>query len=867
MRAFIVRPFGKKKDLKGNEIDFNEVERVLIAPALKAVGAEGGTTIDIVESGNIRTDMFRRLLTADLVVADLSIHNANVFYELGIRHALREHGTFMLRCDSDAFPFDLQTDRYFVYKKDDPAAGLPDLITALRRTKDAQEKNFAAKDSPVFTSLPSLTEHDPSLFNPLPQDFGEEVAHATSNKVPGDLALLSYEMNGFEWEARGWHAVGVAQFDLNAMFGAKITWEKIRKLEPDHLEANIRLGTIYERLGDLVRSTEALEIALSNRAITQGQRAEAYSLMARNFKTRWRNDWEGQPPEGRAVAALRSPHLTDCFENYERAFDEDLNHFYSGLNALAMLKVMIALAEAWPDVWAANFDSDRKADQALDDHREHAAKLVAAIDLSVNAYTQRVKRGDSQDVWAEISAADLRCITTEAPLRVAAAYRKALADAPDFAAGSVRKQLAMYRDLGVLGANLPEVFKVVGEPPALPATADAPARRPPRPRVLLFAGHMIDAPDRENPRFPAAKEAVARAMIKKAVEQEMQREGGVAAGYAGGASGGDILFHEVCAELGIPTRLYLAIPPGEYVRKSVKKADQSSPRQDGRTWVESFWSLYNEHATRKQVREPLSDATDVPDGQEYFYLPAWLREKQDYSIWQRNNLWMLFNALDEACDPTSADPNITLIALWDGAAGDGPGGTGDLVDKVENLGARSVILDTKALLSDAPSGPGRKAEEAVAATEAKSPVEETDVFDVFLSYNRSDQAAVENVARQLLKHGIKPWFDKWQLRPGLPWQDELERQIANIKSVAVFLGKAGIGPWQDLEQDAFLREFRERRCPVIPVILPEGGGEPKLPIFLRGMTWVDFRRQDPDPLESLIWGVTGKRVPSKGEEE
>src|SRR5215212_974259 len=183
MRAFIVRPFGKKKDLQGSEIDFDEVERVLIAPALQAVGAEGGTNIDIVESGNIRTDMFRRLLTADLVVADLSIHNANVFYELGIRHALREHGTFMLRCDGDAYPFDLQTDRYFVYRKGDPAAGLADLITALRRTKDAQEKNSAAKDSPVFTSLPNLSEPDPSLFNPLPQDFGEEVARATAHKI------------------------------------------------------------------------------------------------------------------------------------------------------------------------------------------------------------------------------------------------------------------------------------------------------------------------------------------------------------------------------------------------------------------------------------------------------------------------------------------------------------------------------------------------------------------------------------------------------------------------------------------------------------------------------------------------------------
>ena len=67
MRAFIIRPFGTQK-----EIDFNAVADLLIAPALEEIGAEGRETLDIVEAGNIRVDMFRRLLTADLVVADLA---------------------------------------------------------------------------------------------------------------------------------------------------------------------------------------------------------------------------------------------------------------------------------------------------------------------------------------------------------------------------------------------------------------------------------------------------------------------------------------------------------------------------------------------------------------------------------------------------------------------------------------------------------------------------------------------------------------------------------------------------------------------------------------------------------------------------
>ncbi|HEX8284467.1 MAG TPA: tetratricopeptide repeat-containing protein [Pyrinomonadaceae bacterium] len=682
MRAFIIRPFGTK-----DGIDFDEVARVLIAPALEAVGAKGRETLDIVESGNIRTDMFRRLLTADLVVADLSIHNANVFYELGIRHALREHGTFMLRCDADRFPFDLQTDRYFVYDRANPSASVAALADALRRMSEAAPQNAAVKDSPVFASLPNLTEPDPLQFMIVPQDFGEEVARNAGDKLAGDLALLSYEAKGFEWERGGWRVIGRAQFSLKAWPGAKETWERVRTLEPDDTEANLRLGTVYERLGDLARSTQALERAIDDKGIKPSERAEAYSLMARNAKTHWRREWEVRPPGERAAAALRSPHLLESFENYERAFYEDLNHFYSGLNALAMLKVMLGLAEALPAVWAERFRKASKAEDALEEYREQAGKLAGAVELSLAAAAQRLEREGGKDVWDEVGVADHRLLTTDEPHpSVAAAYRDALADAPDLAAESVRRQLAMYRDLGVLGANLAEVFEVVGNPPPLPAPGPIPLPTPQRPRVLIFTGHMIDAPGRESPRFPAENEGAARAKIKEAVEREMAAGAGVASGYAGGASGGDILFLEVCEELGIETRLYLAMRPQQYVLASVERA--------GGKWVERFWRIYNAREAAGHVRV-LSNAADVKDSSEH--LPAWLRPKPGYGIWERTNLWMLYNALDEACGPRSEDPNITLIALWDGEAGDGPGGTVHLIDKVKRLGARYDVVITKDL--------------------------------------------------------------------------------------------------------------------------------------------------------------------------
>lgn len=133
-------------------------------------------------------------------------------------------------------------------------------------------------------------------------------------------------------------------------------------------------------------------------------------------------------------------------------------------------------------------------------------------------------------------------------------------------------------------------------------------------------------------------------------------------------------------------------------------------------------------------------------------------------------------------------------------------------------------------------------------------------YDVFLCYKSEDKQAVKDVGNQLKDRGIAPWLDMWDIPPGKPWQREIEKQIETISSAAVFVGQAGIGPWQQLEIEAFLREFVSRNCPVIPVLLPDAPDKPKLPPFLSGMQWVDFRRSDPNPMEHLLWGITGKRA-------
>lgn len=132
-------------------------------------------------------------------------------------------------------------------------------------------------------------------------------------------------------------------------------------------------------------------------------------------------------------------------------------------------------------------------------------------------------------------------------------------------------------------------------------------------------------------------------------------------------------------------------------------------------------------------------------------------------------------------------------------------------------------------------------------------------FDVFLCHNSEDKQIIKNIGNELKRRGLRPWLDEWELQPGLPWQELVEEQIEDIKSAAVFVGKSGVGPWQTMEIKGLLSEFVKRRCPVIPVILSNVPKKPKLPLFLREMTWIDFRQDEPDPVQQLIWGITGKK--------
>jgi hypothetical protein len=672
MRAFIVRPFGTRKT-GGTEpvlIDFERVERELIAPALAHFQIHGLTTMEIAAQHNIRVDMFERLVTADIVLADISIHNANVFYELGIRHALRDRHTFLLRCKGDDVPFDLRTDRYFEYSSTDPAATLPALIEALAQTLRASRK-----DSPVFQLLPDLEGEEPEKFMILPKSFAESVDRADA----AGLELFSDEIAGLVWESRGLRMIGRAQFSRGTWEGARATWESLLNLHPQDPEVNLRLGTVYQRLAEAAENpVERSELAalsdqmllrvLEFRNMPPHQRARSQALLGRNQKVRWHDSWAALPPEKRRATALESPNLEAAHQYYARGFVEDCNHFYAGLNALALIACQIELAEAMPDLWIDLTGGEASAAGELNRRRVERSRLEAAVSWSLHAASERETDDADDSFWRGVSEADLLLFTAKHAGSVRAAYRRSLDRASILDLDAVDRQLRLYEQIGVLSDNCVAARQIVDERRARILVASAKPETPPA-RVLLFSGHNLDLPGRDEPRFPPAMEGVARDAIRATVQAEIELAAGAVLGIAGAAHGADIIFHEVCRELEVTTRVYLAIPRDEYQVESVQDA--------GDDWVERFRTICD--------RSPpfVMQATKT--------MPDWLQDKPEYTVWQRNNLWILHQALTVA-----GGSYVTLIALWDGEGrGDGPGGTADMVRIARSRGAKLRHIDSR----------------------------------------------------------------------------------------------------------------------------------------------------------------------------
>lgn len=171
-----------------------------------------------------------------------------------------------------------------------------------------------------------------------------------------------------------------------------------------------------------------------------------------------------------------------------------------------------------------------------------------------------------------------------------------------------------------------------------------------------------------------------------------------------------------------------------------------------------------------------------------------------------------------------------------------------LLDREDRLTHSATVRDMNA------SADAKR--DAAANTATIRGKEETQDYDIFLSYNSADRAAVGDIAERLRSAGVLPWVDQTGFTAGDRWRQVLEEQIARVRAGAVFLGPHGQGPWQQLEVQALIAESTRRELRIIPVLLPglRPGHEPRG--FLAQWHAVDFRADEPDPLAGLVKGIT-----------
>jgi hypothetical protein len=180
--------------------------------------------------------------------------------------------------------------------------------------------------------------------------------------------------------------------------------------------------------------------------------------------------------------------------------------------------------------------------------------------------------------------------------------------------------------------------------------------------VLLFSGHMIDAPDRKTPRFPPDKERTAAAAIAQTLEDIGAARGDLS--VSGGACGGDLLFAEACIARDMALELYIPFDEPTFLANSVDFASGD--------WRDRYFAVKSKATLHIAPDElgPLAEGENA---------------------YERNNQWMLTAAARFGGD------RLAFISLWNGQGGDGPGGAQHLMQEARRKTSRIYWLDTRKL--------------------------------------------------------------------------------------------------------------------------------------------------------------------------
>lgn len=402
--CFVLMPFASKPDpTGGKDIDFDRIYESAIRPAIDDAEMEAIRADQEKTGGIIHKTMFERLLLCDFAVADLTTANANVFYELGVRHTARPSTTVTIFAEHQPIPFDVNYLRSLPYQLGDDNRFDDEIAGKLRSTLSrrlVELRELSAKndvvDSPLFLLLGNWKVGDIARIKT--DVFRDQVNYneALKSRLADIRSLAGQKENRDEarqqlldlrQEIGKLDSVdGGTAIDLMLTYRALGDWVgmiEVQRVMPRVLKDQVlvqeQLAFALNRqatsAGDARLRRQALE-TLEKIEQRQGASSETCGLIGRIYKDYWQESIEA----GNAIEAIG--HLAKAIDAYTRGFMADQRDAYPGINAVTLLDIKgdsDSLALRSKLVPVVLFAVERRLDLATADYWDHATILELAV--------------------------------------------------------------------------------------------------------------------------------------------------------------------------------------------------------------------------------------------------------------------------------------------------------------------------------------------------------------------------------------------------------------------------------------------------------------------------------------------------------
>ncbi|MFQ6023905.1 MAG: TRAFs-binding domain-containing protein [Acidiferrobacterales bacterium] len=380
--CFVLMPFGQKPTSAGALVDFDAVYQDLIKPAIEAAKLEPLRADEEMTGGVIHKPMFERLILCEYAVCDLTTANANVFYELGLRHAVRPASTVLLFAEgAGQLPFDVAPLRALPYRLG--TDGKPAEVSSARSglTARLREARSAMADSPMY----QLVEGFPDIQRLKTDVFRDRVRY--SEEMKKRLAAARKQgVDAVQTAERELGNIADAEaavvIDLFLSYRAVKAWEDMIALVPKMSPPLAATVMVQEQLGLALNRTgrgEEAEQVLTDLIARRGPSSETYGLLGRVYKDRWQAAAEA------GDTFLAHGLLDKAIDAYSRGFEADWRDAYPGINAVTLMEL-----KEPPDprreqlIPVVRYAVERRVASGKPDYWDHATRLELAV-LGKNA--------------------------------------------------------------------------------------------------------------------------------------------------------------------------------------------------------------------------------------------------------------------------------------------------------------------------------------------------------------------------------------------------------------------------------------------------------------------------------------------------